>query len=523
MNPATDKTSEPLDPNGKKGRVYLVGAGPGDPGLITCRGAQLVAQADVVVYDYLVSDRLVQLARDDAEMIYVGKKAGQHTLPQEKINELLIEKAQPGAMVVRLKGGDPFIFGRGGEEALALRQAGLGFEVVPGITAAVAAAAYAGIPVTHRDFASEFALMTGHEDAERTGESQIDWQVLGSWRGTLAFYMGVRNLPIICRKLQEHGMAGDTPAALIRYGTTPEQRTLTATIATIAELAAQQKFTPPAVAIIGRVVSLRDDLDWFERRPLFGQRIVVTRSRAQASELVDKVIELGGQALEFPTIRIEPAPDREPLRQAIGRLDEYDWIIFTSVNGVEFFFEELHAARCDGRRLAGSKVCAIGPATSQRLREFGIIADLIPPRFVAEAIIKSLGEIDNLDGKRVLLPRADIARADLPEALAEMGAAVEEIDVYRTVVEEGPKDDIVAALEQDSIDWITFTSSSTVRNFFGQIDVGLLAGRKVRLASIGPITSAMIEETGLKVAVQADEYTIPGLLKAICEAENQGK
>lgn len=523
MNPAKDKSSEPLGRSGHKGRVYLVGAGPGDPGLITCRGAQLIAQADVVIYDYLVAPRLVQMARADAEMIYVGKKAGQHTLPQEKINELLIEKAQPGRMVVRLKGGDPFIFGRGGEEALALRETGIDFEVVPGITAAVAAAAYAGIPVTHRDFASEFALLTGHEDAERTGDSQIDWQALGSWRGTLAFYMGVKNLPIICAKLQEHGMAGDTPAALIRYGTTPQQRTLTGTVATIGELAAAKGFTPPAMVIVGRVVGLRGQLDWFERRPLFGRRIVVTRSRAQARELVDKVLELGADVLEFPTIRIEPAVDTEPLRQAIGRLQEYDWIIFTSVNGVVCFFDSIYASEVDARALAGVKVCAIGPATTDKLREFGILPDLAPPRFVAEAIIESLGKTDNLDGKRVLLPRADIARTDLVEALKTMGAAVDDITVYRTVVEDGPKDDVIEALEQDSVDWITFTSSSTVRNFLAHICAKQLAGKKVRLASIGPITSATIKEAGLKVAVEAAEFTIPGLLNAICEAEHQVK
>ena len=497
--------------------VYLVGAGPGDPGLITVRGRQLIQQADVIVYDYLVSPQLLKLARDGAELIYVGKQADRHSLPQEKINQLLIDKAKEAKSVVRLKGGDPFVFGRGAEEALELVQAGIKFEIVPGITAAIAACAYAGIPVTHRDFASDLALITGHESAARTGPSQIDWPALGKWKGTLAFYMGVKNLPFICEKLRDHSLSPDTPAALIRYGTTPNQRVLVGTVTTLPNLAIKHNFTPPSIIVIGKAVTLRDRLNWFEKRPLFGKRIVVTRSRAQASELVVRLNELGADVLEFPTIRIAPAEDIQPLRNAINKLDQYNWIIFTSLNGVNSFFQVLSDQNRDARSFSSAKVCAIGPATCERLKAFGIIADRVPPRFVAESIIETLSEADDLKEKRILLPRADIARADLPETLKKLGAIVDQVSAYRTVVEDGPKDDIIQAIDHDSIDWITFTSSSTVRNFFKQIDPDLLSEKKLRLASIGPITSATIKETGLIVDVEAQEYTIPGLINAICK------
>ena len=504
----------------KKSCVYLVGAGPGDPGLITVRGKELIRQADVIVHDHLVSSQLLQLARADAELIYVGKQAGMHSVPQERINELLVEKAREVKTVVRLKGGDPFVFGRGGEEALALAEAGIEFEVVPGITAGVAACSYAGIPVTHRDFASDLALITGHEDASRTESSQIDWPALGKWQGTLAFYMGVKNLPVICDNLQGHGMSGETPAALIRCGTMPTQQTLIGTVATLPDLAVEHGFTPPAIIVIGKVVKLRSKLNWFEKRPLFGKRVIVTRSRAQASELVERLNELGADVLEFPTIRIEPTEDYQPLRDAIDQLAQYDWVIFTSVNGVESFFEQLQLVGLDSRSLSSARVCAIGPATADRLKTFGIISDLVPPRFVAESIVESLGEADVIKGKRILLPRADIARDDLPEALRKMGATVDVIIAYRTVAEEGPKDEVVQAIEQDNIDWITFTSSSTVRNFFKQIDAKSLSGKRTRLASIGPITSAEIEKAGLNVDVEAREYTIGGLVDVVCEGSD---
>jgi uroporphyrinogen III methyltransferase/synthase len=503
--------------NDIKGCVYLVGAGPGDPGLVTVRGMELIKKADVIVYDNLVPDRLLQQARADAELIYVGKQAGEHSLPQEKINQLLIEKAREKQIIVRLKGGDPFVFGRGAEEAIELVAAGVKFEVVPGVSSGIAVCAYAGIPVTHRDFASDLAFITGHEDPTRKGESHIDWEALGRWQGTLVFYMGVRNLPMICANLQRHGMTGDTPAAIIRCGTTAAQQTLKATVSTIAELAAGSNFAPPAIIVIGKVVDMRDQLNWFESRPLFGSRIIVTRSRAQAGELVNRLSQLGADLLEFPTIKIKPPLDSQLLRKAVHNLQRYHWIIFTSVHGVEFFFEYLHNAGHDSRGLGSAKVCAIGPATAGRLKNFGIVADLVPPQFVAESIVSSIGRAGDIKGKSILLPRADIARADLAEALKRMDAHVEVVTAYRTVAENVPKDEVLNALQQNNIDWITFTSSSTVKNFFAQIDVNLLSEKSLRIASIGPITSAAIRQAGLSVDVEAGEYTIDGLVKAICE------
>jgi uroporphyrinogen III methyltransferase / synthase len=507
----------------KHGKVYLVGAGPGDPGLITVRGRQCIEQAEVLIYDYLAAEAFLRYAPAKAERIYVGKKAGQHTLQQEKINQLIVEKAQQGKNVVRLKGGDPFVFGRGGEEALELVEAGIEFEIVPGVTAGIAAPAYAGIPVTHRDYASDFALITGHEDASRTGESQIDWESLGKWKGTLAFYMGVRNLPIICENLQQHGMSSDTPAALIAWGTTPRQRTLTATIATLPDLATQQNFQPPAIILIGQVVKLRDQLSWFEKRPLFGRRIIVTRSRAQASELTEKLTQLGAEVIECPTIRIEPPEDPEPLRRAVQNLPQYDWLILTSVNGVEAFFEQLAAAGYDSRRLGGVKVCAIGPATAAKLGLFRIKADLIPERFVAESILEAFKTRENIENQHILLARADISRKDLPVGLLGMRAKVDEVIAYRTVRDESGKEQAVQAVKADQVDWVTFTSSSTVRNFLEIIGLDKLSGKKLKLVSIGPITSATIQQAALSVDVEAEEYTIPGLVEAILGEEKKVK
>jgi len=499
----------------KNGKVFLVGAGPGDPGLITVRGRQLIAEADVLVYDYLASETFLRFAPPDAERIYVGKQAGRHTLPQEKINQLIVEKAQQGKNVVRLKGGDPFVFGRGGEEAVELAKAGIEFEIVPGVTAGVAAPAYAGIPVTHRDYAGDFALITGHEDASRTGETHIDWQALGKWKGTLAFYMGVKNLPVICNTLQKYGMAPDTPAALIAWGTTPRQRTLTATLAALPERAQQQNFRPPAIILIGRVVILRAQLNWFESRPLVGQRIIVTRARAQAGELTEKLTQLGAKVIECPTIRIEPPEDVAPLQKAIQDLPKYDWLILTSVNGVEAFFNHLRAAGYDARRLAGVKVCAIGPATAKKLMNFGIRPDLVPHRFVAESILEAFTSRDNIENQRILLARADISRKELHVGLLDMGAVVDEVVAYRTVRDELGKEQAVEAIKGDEVDWVTFTSSSTVRNFLEIIGLEKLEGKKLKIASIGPITSTTIEESGLKVDVEAKEYTIPGLVEAM--------
>ena len=497
------------------GKVFLVGAGPGDPGLITVKGRDLLSQAEVVVYDYLVSKRLLAVVPSGAELIYVGKQAGQHSLGQDKINQLLVDKALDGKRVVRLKGGDPYIFGRGGEEAQELVKAGIEFEVVPGITAAVAAAAYAGIPVTHRDLASDFALITGHEDAQRTGPSQIDWPSLGKWKGTLAFYMGVKNLRVNCDRLMENGMSADRSAALIEWGTTTKQRTVTGTVGTIADIADAEAVKPPAIALIGEVVRLREQLQWFENRPLFGKRIVVTRARAQASELAERLEQLGAEVLECPTIRVEQPNDMAGLEKAVAEVGQYDWLILTSVNGVDAFFDALLAAGFDARQLGGVKVCAIGPATAARLHGYGITADLLPERFVAESILEAFAGMGSVKGKRILLARADIARSDLPDGLRQLGAEVTEVTAYRTVADDSGKEEILKVLEADRVDWITFTSSSTVRNFLDMIDISKLSGKKFRVGSIGPVTSAIIKQLGLKLDVEAEEYTIGGLVEAI--------
>lgn len=504
------------------GTVYLVGAGPGDPGLITVRGRDLLTRADVIVYDHLLDKVLLKLAHPQTELIYVGKKAGQHTVPQEQINQILVDKAKQANIIVRLKGGDPFVFGRGGEEVLALVEAGIPFEVVPGVTAGVAVPACAGIPVTHRDFASQLAFITGHEDAARTDTSQIDWPSLARWPGTLVFYMGVKNLPLICEQLLQNGMAPDTPAAIIASGNTPRQHTVCSTLAHLPADARHENIAPPAIIVIGQVVTLRDKLQWFEKRPLFSQRIVVTRSRRQASELVEQLTLLGADVLEFPTIRIEPPRDPQPLENAIIQILRYDWIIFTSVNGVDSFFQVLTSQGFDARRLASAKICAIGPATAARLQTFGITADLVPAQFIAESIVEALRTRESLEDMRFLLPRADIARPDLANLLRHEEAIVDEIIAYHTVPETGPaRDELIQALEQNTIDWITFTSSSTAANFLAQIDAELLRKSKARLASIGPVTSAALQKAGLTVALEAVPFTIPALVLALCRAESE--
>lgn len=504
------------------GIVYLVGAGPGDPGLITCRGRDLLPIADCVIYDHLVSPHLLTRLRSDAERIYVGKQAGRHTLAQDEINGLLVEKASQGLTVVRLKGGDPFVFGRGGEEALALTAAGIVYEVVPGVTAATAVAAYAGIPVTHRGLASEVAFITGHEDPTRN-ESLIDWPNLARRQGTLAFYMGVRNLPTICEALQRHGMAPDTPAALIAWGTTARQRTLVADLATLAARAQKAGFAPPAITLIGPVVALSDQLAWFERRPLFGRRIVVTRARAQASELAAQLMALGADVLECPTIRIEPPEDSGPLLDAARRACDFDWLVLTSVNGVDAFFEVLARLELDTRHLAHTRVCAIGPATAERLGTYGIRPDLVPERYLAEGILETFDRIGSLADKKFLLARADLARADLADGLAQRGAEVEQVVAYRTTLDAPDVAALEQALADDAIDWFTFTSASTVNNLMKTLDLRRFPDKKFRMASIGPITSATMQEHGLTVHTEAEEHTIPGLVQAIVAAENTDK
>jgi uroporphyrinogen III methyltransferase/synthase len=503
----------------KRGIVFLVGAGPGDPGLITVRGAECLRRAEALVYDYLANPRLVDLAPPDCERIYVGKKAGAHTLKQEEINALLVAKCREGKRVVRLKGGDPFVFGRGGEEALALREAGCAFEVVPGVTAGVAAPAYAGIPVTHRGLTSTVTFVTGHEEPGKA-ESDIDWETLARGSGTLVFYMGVSNLRGIAARLIELGRRAETPVALIQWGTWLAQRTLTGTLVDIAEKAEAAAFKPPAVTVVGEVVSLRERLSWFETRPLFGRRIVVTRSRAQAGELSRKLEALGAEVIEFPVIRIASPEDPAPLETAVDRTaqGQYQWIVFTSVNGVDAFFETLRGRGLDARALHGARICAIGPATCARVGERGLCVDLMPSEYVAESVAESFARLGVPKGARFLLPRADIARSFLPKSLEGMGAIVDEVVAYRTVLDApAGAEDLPEMLRDGAIDAVTFTSSSTVRNFAKIVGEDCLRGigEKVLLASIGPETTKTLREFTSQAIRQAAQYTMDGLAELV--------
>ena len=505
----------------KKGIVYLIGAGPGDPGLITVKGLECIKKADVIVYDRLASPRLLNQRRPGAECIFVGKQPDRHTLTQEEINQLLVEKAEAGLTVARLKGGDPFVFGRGGEEAEELVRHGIPFEIIPGITSAVAVPAYAGIPITHREYTSSFAVVTGNEDPAKE-ISKIDWAKISTGIGTLVFLMGMGNLAAITSKLIEHGRAPETPVALIRWGTRPEQQTLVGNLGNISRLAVEKGFKNPAVIVVGEVVTLRSKLRWYENKPLFGKKIIVTRSREQANPLSQAIADLGGEPVEFPTISIAEPEDYAPLDRAIANISLYDWLIFTSVNGVNCFFKRFCTLNHDIRDLAGIRICAIGLQTAKALQSMMLKVDYVPAEYQAEEIIKGLKD-KITPGTRVLLPRADIARNVLPEGLAGLGLIVDEVIAYRTVTGQGNSQLIKQMLEEGEIDLITFTSSSTVQNFLSMLKtsdpVSLLAN--TRVACIGPITARTAMEMGLTVDIQAKEYTIKGLLEAIVKYYSQ--
>ncbi|MGD9172906.1 MAG: uroporphyrinogen-III C-methyltransferase [Desulfobacterales bacterium] len=498
-----------------KAKVYLVGAGPGDPGLITVKGKECIKKADVIIYDYLATPALLKYAAQSAELIYVGKKGGDHTLSQDEINRLLADKAKSGGIITRLKGGDPFIFGRGGEEAEILIKAGIPFEVVPGVTSAIAAAAYAGIPLTHRELTSTLAFVTGHEDPTKE-ETSINWSSLASGIGTLVFFMGVKNLPNITARLIAHGKSADTPVALIRWGTTSRQKTVTGTLATIADKARAAGLKAPAIIVIGDVVDLRQSLKWFEDRQLLGKRIVVTRARQQASDLVNLLTDLGAECLEYPTIEIIPPNNPRPLKQAVANLSAYDWIVFTSVNGIGFFFEQLFAAGKDARALGRLKTAAIGPATAARLLEFGVTSDIVPETYRAESVVAAFKK-EKLNNKKILLPRAKEARPILPQKLNKMGARVDEIPAYETLKTVENTADLVQQLKDKRVDMITFTSSSTVKNFKALLPAKDFAAliQGIAIASIGPITSDTAKKLGFDVHITAESYTIPGLVNAI--------
>ena len=503
----------------KEGKVYLVGAGPGDPGLLTLKAKECIEQADVVVYDYLANEAFLDYANHQAELVYVGKKGGCHTMNQNEINNLLVKKAKEGLKVVRLKGGDPFIFGRGGEEAQDLATAGISFDVVPGVTSAIAVPAYAGIPLTHRDYNSTVTFVTGHEDPTKK-ESDIAWDALAKSKGTLVFLMGVGNLPHIAENLMEHGRSPDTPVAIIQDGTVPEQKTITGRLQDIAERARREGLKPPAIIVVGDIVNMRGELEWFEKKPLFGKRIVVTRAREQASDFLVRLNALGAACIEFPTIEVVPPPSWDALDRAIMRLEGYQWILFTSVNGVKFFFQRLNDLEMDVREMSDLKVGAIGPKTAQAIEEKGIKPDLVPDEYRAEAIVTGMKK-EELEGARILLPRATQARDVLPIELVNRGAIVDEVPAYQTIKPVKDTDRVRKMLEQGSIHMVTFTSSSTVNNFMemfqSERDQLQRWMENVAVACIGPITAQTAEKKGLSVSIIPPEYTIESLTSAIVQ------
>lgn len=513
------------------GTVYLIGAGPGDPGLITVRGMELLRTADVVVYDRLAHPSLLLHARPDAERIYVGKASAQHAMRQPDINALLITKAKEGKSVARLKGGDPFVFGRGGEEAEECRAANVPFQIVPGVTSAIAAPAYAGIPVTHRDAASSFAVITGHErdDARESGtrapgeaEGRRNWAHIAYAADTLVFLMGVEALPEIAGRLQEHGRSPETPVALVQWGTWAQQRVVTGTLATIVEEVRLAGLTPPAVCVVGEVVKLRAALRWFDNtttRPLHGKRILVTRAREQASSLTDLLRAKGADPIEFPVIRIARLDDYRALDAALSDLDQYDWAVFTSINAVPIVAERLRALDLDARAFHRAKIAAMGPATANSLREhLGLRADFIPTEAVAEAMLAQWPESE-IAGKRLLFPRATEARELFPEALTARGAVVDVVPVYTTQFDGDNGDDVRRLLQEDRIDAITFTSASTVRNFVQAVSTPAQTAAeivgKTCIVAIGPVTEEEARQFGMTVHSIADEHTIPGLVTAL--------
>lgn len=498
----------------KTGKVYLIGAGPGDPKLCTIKAAECIRKADVVVYDRLVHPAILKHARPDAEMVYVGKASSDHTMKQEDINRLLADKAKEGKVVARLKGGDPFVYGRGGEEAELLVEEGVPFEIVPGITSAIAVPAYAGIPVTHRKVCSTLGIITGHEHPGKT-ESSIRWDKISTGIDTIVFLMGVDNLSNIVDKLLDNGRSPDTPVALIRWGTRSNQETLTGTLRDIIEKVEQAQFKSPAVTVVGDVVNMREKLRWFDNRPLFGKKVVVTRSREQASALTEALSELGADVIEFPVIKIVPPADWDPVDEAVEKMASFDWLIFTSANGVDCLFKRLLETGKDIRALAGPKIAAIGPATAEAIEKLGIRVDYIPTEFVAEAVIDQFPE--EIKGKRILLARAGGAREVLPEKLTELGAEVTVATVYETVLEDSDATEVKRMLAEGEIDVVTFTSSSTVKNFATLVgkDGKLDLPESVTVACIGPITAKTAKELGLDPDVIAEEYTIEGLIEAL--------
>lgn len=504
-----------LQPGGK---IYLVGGGPGDPGLLTLRGKACLQEADVVLYDHLANPVLLDYAPPDAERIYVGRCGRGTYRPQDEINQLMLANVRAGKCVVRLKGGDPFVFGRGGEEAEWIAEHQIPFDVVPGVTSAVAVPAYAGIPVTHRTLASTVALITGHEDPGK-GDTMLEWPRFASADGTLVFLMGVKHLSMIVSRLIEEGKSPDTPMALIRWGTYTRQQTVIGTVGNILERAEAVNLQPPSIVVVGEVVRLRDRLNWFETRPLFGKRVLVTRTKAQASELSNLIRIQGGEPIECPTIDVVPPDAWEEVDDAIEQLATYQWLVFTSVNGVKAFMQRLWHQGRDARALAGLRICCIGPRTADEVRRFGVRADFVPDVYQAEGLIEVMRRA-GVSEQRVLIARAAEARAVLPDELVRSRACVQIVTVYKTVVPRIERERVVHMLRERAIDVVTFTSSSTVRNFFQLFDGPEDLKKHLNgtiIASIGPITAQTVREMGLDVHVVASRHTIPSLVQSLVD------
>lgn len=498
----------------KTGICYLVGAGPGDPGLMTLRGKECIEMADVIVYDYLSNAEFLQWAKPGAEKIYAGKKSKDHAIPQGGINQLLVEKAKEGKIVTRLKGGDPLIFGRGGEEAEELRDAGVPFEFVPGISSSIAGPAYAGIPVTHRSHCTQLTIFTGHEDPTKE-ESSMDYAQIAKAPGTKVMLMGVERLPIITDAILAEGGDPKLPVALVRWATTGQQRTLVGTLATIAEIAQREDFQAPAVAVFGTVVNCRKKLNWFEERPLRGKRVVVTRTRPQASGLSRRLRELGADVLEMPTIRLEPSQgqDAREFARMVVDAHTYEWLIFTSPNAVEYFFEAFYKIRSDAREIGGGRIAAVGPGTAAKLKEYHVATDLMPKKHVAEALAEAfLQDAGSIENTTMLWVRAKGARDVLSKQLVEAGVILDEAIAYQTVPETDDPTGAVKRFKEEGADIITFTSASTVECF---LDLGLSIPESCRIASIGPVTSEAIVESGYEPDLEADPHDIPGLVDAV--------
>ena len=497
-----------------KGKVYLVGAGPGRADLITLRGAELLKIADCIIYDRLVNPALLNFACRDAEVIHVPKRIGPDSFSQDQINKLLIEKASGGQTVVRLKSGDPCIFGRAGEEAAALAEAGIDFEIVPGITAGIAAGAYAGIMLTDRRYNSQVVFVTGRE-AEGKQKSNIDWHLLAKFSGTIVFYMAMGNLDFVAGELIKNGMDEKTPAAVITDVSLPSQRVITASLGRISGKCRQEKIGPPAIVVIGTAAQNDPRLNWFMKKPLFGKTVVITRDRAGNARFAAKIISQGGNPIEFATIKIKPLTQTNQFLQTLAKITEFDWVVFTSTNGVGIFFEALRGLGKDARVFGSAKVAAIGSETAAKLADFGIKADFVPSAFTGKELGKQLRAFANLKGKKILLLRSQVASNELIELLAQGGAEVTNTAVYNITAEKNDCTRLKEEIAEGRIEWLTFASPSSVRRFFEQIAGDIVNSSSVKVASIGPVTSEQLKDCGVKIDAEAIEHTTDGLLAAI--------